>query len=508
MLHVNALRPDSRPPPRAGMRDLGDSDGLRIPAPGVKQVRVLGRADAWSVGRRYALALRDEAAHDSAVDRPQTAYAWNEGTALAYQVLGTSGPDLLLVPGSVTHLEVLWDEPRVNRFLRRFAAFCRLIIMDPRGLGMSDRLTEIPTMDERVGDLLSVLDAAESERATLFGNADSGPPCIAAAVSHPERVGSLILCGTYAKGRWSDDYPWGWTEGEWADFRQDVRDHWGTTGREEKMVEPSMAGDQAFLQWTATLMRLGASPRAILLLGEMTEAVDVRPLLSQVAVPTLVMHRIGDDVNEVEHGRYLAERIPGARWVELPGNDFLLWAGDTDAIVDEVEEFLTGRRGGAEPTRVVATVMFTDVVGSTERARALGDRAWADLLEVHNARVRAELRRFGGREIDTAGDGFLASFDSPASAIRCARAVHGAVREIGMDLRIGLHTGECDVVGDKLRGIAVHIGARVASNAGAGKTLVSQTVKDLVAGSGIEFQDRGTHELKGIPGEWRLYSVI
>jgi class 3 adenylate cyclase len=441
------------------------------------------------------------------VDRPETSYAWNEGTALAYQIVGSSGPDLLFIPGSVTHLEVLWEEPRVSRFLTRLAGFTRLILMDPRGLGLSDRLTEIPTLDERVADLLSVLDAAESERAALFGNADTGPPCIAAAASHPERVGGLILCGTYAKASRSDDYPLGWTDEEFADFRQFVRDDWGTTERMEN-IAPSMVGDQPFLRWCATLSRVGASPRAILLLGEMTRSVDVRPLLPQIAVPTVVMHRIGDRINEVDHGRYLAERIPGARWVELPGDDFLLWAGDIDTIADEVEEFLTGRRGGGEATRVVATVMFTDVVGSTERARALGDRAWADLLEAHNARVRAELRRFGGREIDTSGDGFLTWFDSPASAITCARAVLGSVREIGVDLRIGLHTGECDIVGDKLRGIAVHIGARVASKAVAGEILVSQTVKDLVAGSAIEFQDRGSHELKGVPGDWRLYAVI
>ena len=440
------------------------------------------------------------------MNRPQTSYAWNDGTALAYQVVGSSGPDLLFVPGSVTHLEVLWEEPRVRRFLTRLAGFSRLILMDPRGLGLSDRLTEVPTLDERVADLLSVLDAAESERATLFGNADTGPACIAAAALHPDRVSRLILCGTYAKASWSEDYPIGWTDEEWAEFRQFVKDDWGTTKRIEDAA-PSLARDEAFRQWYATLMRVGASPRAVLLLGEMTSSVDVRPLLPRVAVPTLVMHRIGDRLNSVEHGRYLAERIPGARWVELPGEDFALWAGDTDTLVDEVEEFLTGRRGGAEPTRVVATVMFTDVVRSTERARALGDRAWADLLEVHHSRVRAELRRFGGREIDTAGDGLLASFDSPASAIKCARTVLGSVREIGVDLRIGLHTGECDVVGDKLRGIAVHIGARVASKAGAGEILVSQTVKDLVAGSGIALQDRGSHELKGVPGKWRLYSV-
>jgi class 3 adenylate cyclase len=440
------------------------------------------------------------------MERPQTSYAWNDGTAIAYQVVGTSGPDLLLIPGSVSHLEVLWDEPRVSRFLTRFASFCRLIIMDPRGLGLSDRLTEIPTMQERVDDLLSVLDAVGSEHAILFGNADTGPPCIAAAVSHPERVSHLVLLGTYAKAGWSEDYPWGWTDEEFAEFRRFVREDWGTGARLET-IAPSMAGDPAFRAWTQTLSRVGASPRAILLLGEMTMSVDVRPLLPQVAVPTLVMHRIGDRINEIQHGRHLADRIPGARWVELPGEDFLLWAGDTDTIVDEVEEFLTGRRGGAEPSRVLATIMFTDVVGSTERAQALGDRAWADLLEVHNARIRAELRRFGGREIDTAGDGFLTSFDSPASAISCARAILDSMGEIGVDLRIGLHTGECDVVEGKLRGIAVHVGARVASKAEAGEALVSQTVKDLVAGSGIEFRDRGVHELKGVPGEWRLYSV-
>jgi class 3 adenylate cyclase len=441
------------------------------------------------------------------VSRPETSYAWNEGTALAYQALGSAGHDLLLAPGSVTHLEVLWEEPRVRRFLTRLTGFSRLIVMDPRGLGLSDRLTEVPTVDERVADLLAVLDAAETERATLFGNADTGPACIAAAVTHPDRVGALILCGTYAKAAWSEDYPFGWTDEEFADFQRSVKEDWGRMESVDD-VAPSMADDPAFLQWAATLMRAGASPRAVLLLAEMTMSVDVRPLLPRIAVPTLVMHRIGDRVNSVEHGRYLAERIPGARWVELPGEDFLLWAGDTDAIADEIEEFLTGRRGEAAPTRIVATVMFTDVVGSTERARELGDRAWADLLEVHNARTRAELRRFGGREIDTAGDGFLASFGSPTLAIECARSLLRAMGEIGVGLRIGMHTGECDVVGDKLRGIAVHIGARVASKARAGEIIVSQTVKDLTAGSALEFEDRGAHELKGVPGEWRLYSVI
>ena len=439
------------------------------------------------------------------MEQPKTAYAWNEGTALAYQVVG-SGPDLLFIPGSVTHLEMLWQQPRVSRFLTRLASFCRLIMMDPRGLGLSDRLTEVPTIDERVTDLLSVLDAAESERATLFGNSDTGPACIAAAALHPERVGGLILCGTYARATPDEDHPWGWTHEEWEDFGRAVREGWGKSESFSNAADP-LTGDEDFRQWWETMMRVGASPRAILLLAEMTRQVDVRPFLPRVAVPTLVMHRIGDRVNPAEMGRYIAERIPGARWVELPGEDFALWAGDIDTIADEIEEFLTGHRGGAEPTRIVTTIMFTDVVRSTERAGAMGDRAWADLLESHHARVRAELRRFSGREIDTAGDGFLAAFDSPTTAIHCARAVLGSVGEIGVDLRIGLHTGECEVVGDRLRGIAVHIGARVASKAGPGEILVSQTVKDLLSGSAFDFEDRGIHGLKGVSGEWRLYSV-
>ena len=435
------------------------------------------------------------------MSRPETAYAWNDGTAIAYQVVGSSGPDLLLIPGSVSHLEILWESPRVERFLRRLAGFSRLILMDPRGLGLSDRLTAVPTLDERVADVVSVLDAAGSTRAALFGFADSGPQCIAAAVSHPGRISGLVLSGTYAKGSRSEDYPLGWTDAEDAEFRDYVRNRWGST----KDLDPT--DDVAYRDWQASLMRLGASPRAVLLLFEMTKEVDVRPLLPRVACPTLVMHRTGDSVNTVEHGRYLADHIPGARWVELPGDEFLLWSGDTDSIVDEVEEFLTGKRGVGEPVRVVATVMFTDVVGSTERAHTLGDRAWADLLATHHARVRAELRRFGGTEVDTAGDGFLVSFTSPTAAITCAQTLLTSVGKLGVQLRVGLHTGECEIVQNQPRGIAVHIGARVAAKAAPGEILVSQTVHDVVAGSNVSFEDRGSHQLKGVPGEWRLYAV-
>ena len=435
------------------------------------------------------------------MNRPETAYAWSDGAAIAYQVVGSSGPDLLLIPGSVSHLEILWESPRVERFLRRLAGFSRLILMDPRGLGLSDRLTAVPTLEDRVADVMAVLDAAGSTRATLFGFADSGPQCIATAVAHSDRISGLVLHGTYAKGSRSEDYPLGWTEARDAEFHDFVHTRWGSTGN----LDPT--DDPAFLAWQASLMRLGASPNAVLLLHEMTKAADVRALLPRIACPALVLHRTDDPVNTVEHGRYLAEHIPGARWVELPGDEFLLWAGDTDAVADEVEELLTGQRGVAEPVRVVATVMFTDVVGSTDRAHAMGDRAWAELLATHHARVRTELRRFGGREIDTAGDGFLATFTSPTAAITCAQTLLTSVGQLGVQLRIGLHTGECEIVQDQPRGIAIHIGARVAAQAPSGEIVVSQTVRDLVAGSSLRFEDRGTHELKGVPGEWRLFAV-
>jgi class 3 adenylate cyclase len=440
------------------------------------------------------------------VQRPNTSYAWNAGVAIAYQIVGSAGPDLLFAPGSVTHLDVLWEEPRVRRFLTRLAGFSRLVIMDPRGLGLSDRVDAPPTMEERVGDIVAVLDAARCERATLVGTADTGPACIAVAALHPARVDRLILYGTYAKGSWSEDYPIGWSESEVADFQHYVQEDWATPARVE-LIAPSAVHDEAFQHWLMTLDRLGASPRAAIVLGEMTRQVDVRPLLARIEVPTLVLHRTGDRLNPPEHGRYLAAHIPEARFVELPGEDFVFWAGNTNAIADEIEEFVTGRRAGPEPTRVLATVVFTDVVGSTRRAAGLGDQGWADLLETHHARVRAELRRFGGREIDTAGDGFFVAFDSPAVAIRWASAVLVSVREIGLDLRVGMHTGECEVAGEGLRGMAVHIGARVSAAAAPGEVLVSQTVKDLVVGSGISFDDRGEHHLKGVEGSWRLYAV-
>lgn len=441
------------------------------------------------------------------MQRPVTSYAWNDGVAIAYQVVGAAErPDLLFIPGAITHLDVQWEQPRVHRFLTRLGAFSRLILMDPRGLGLSDRVESPPTLEQRVGDILAVLDAAGSTRATLFGNADSGPPCVATAALHPDRVERLVLLGTYAKASWSEDYPIGWDDAASKDFQQFVRLDWGSSARVD-LVAPSAAGDEAFRDWLVTLLRLGASPRAAMVLEDMSRLVDVREFLPRIQAPTLVMHRMGDRLNSPEHGRFLADHITGAVYRELPGEDFVIWAGDTDAIADEIEEFMTGQRGGAEPTRMLATVAFTDVVGSTKRAAELGDRAWSDLLEAHHAKVREELRRFGGREVDTAGDGFFVTFDSPAVAIRWAAAVMAAVRSIGVEVRIGIHTGECEVVGGRLRGMAVHIGARVGAAAGAGEILVSETVRQLVVGSGIEFGDRGEHELKGVDGRWRLFAV-
>jgi class 3 adenylate cyclase len=381
----------------------------------------------------------------------------------------------------------------------------RLILMDPRGLGMSDRLTETPSLEERVADMLAVLDAAGSGHATLFGSSDTGPACIAAATAHPERVDGLILLGTYARIAWSEDYPFGAHEEDFADFENAVKNDWGTAERLSN-ISPSTADDPAFQQWATRLMQVGASPRAVVLLAQMTRKVDVRDRLADVAVPTLVMHRAGDRLNSIEHGRYLANRIAGAKFVELPGEDFVVWAGDTDVIVDEIEEFMTGHRSGLT-SRVVATLMYTDVVGSTEQARLLGDERWSNLVELHNSRVRAELRRFDGHEIDTAGDGFLAWFESPSSSILCAQAVLRSVGEIGLKLRIGIHAGECDVLADRLRGIALHIGSRVGAAASADEILVSQTVKDLVAGSRFQFKDRGPRQMKGVPDEWHVYSV-
>lgn len=422
---------------------------------------------------------------------PTVRYARSGDVSIAYLVAGNRGPDLVFVSGWASNVEYLWNESVDVPFLRRLSTFSRLIMLDRRGTGLSDRVSELPSIEERMDDVRAVMDAVDCERAVLFGVSEGGPMCTLFAATYPERTAALILYGTFARFLAAADYT---IEG------------WGT-GVSLHSFAPSLAEDEAARASWARRERLSVSPAGIRTLLRITAATDVRHILPAVRVPTLVLHREGDRAMRVEFGRYIAARIPGARFVALQGSDHSPAIGDIDALLGEVEEFTTGVRHGPEPDRVLATIMFTDVVGSTVLVAELGDKRWRDLLDAYYTIVRQELARFRGREIDTAGDGFLAVFDGPGRAVRCAYGIVQAARRLGLEIRAGLHTGECEVIGAKLSGIALHTGARLASLAGAGEILVSATVKDLVAGSGIPFDDRGLKVLKGVPGEWRLYAV-
>jgi pimeloyl-ACP methyl ester carboxylesterase len=437
---------------------------------------------------------------------PETRYAKSGDVHIAYQVVGDGPRDLVLVAGWVSNIEVFWEEPRLARFLERLASFSRLLLFDKRGTGLSDRVGDLPNLETRMDDVRAVMNAVGSERAALMGYSEGGPMCALFAATYPERTSALIMVGAYARRIRAPDYPWAPTRDEVDAFIEHARREWGgPVGLDIRA--PSVAHDERFRQWWARYLRMSASPTANEALLRMNAEIDIRHVLPAIRVPTLILHSVGDQALDVRGSRYMAERIPGARYVELPGGDHVPWLTDGEAILEEVEEFLTGVRHGPEPDRVLATVLFTDIVGATERAAALGDRAWRDLLGQHHALIRRELARFRGREVDTAGDGFLASFDGPARAVRCAAAISDGVTPLGLAIRAGLHTGEVEVMGEKLGGIAVHIGARVAGQAGPGEVLVSSTVRDLVAGSGLRFHDRGAHALKGVPGEWRLFAV-
>jgi len=432
-------------------------------------------------------------------------YARSGEVNIAYQVTGDGPFDLVLVPGFFSHLEIDWEHPDHARFLDRLGSFARLIRFDKRGTGLSDRAVGLPDFETRMDDVRAVMDAAESPRAALFGYSEGGPMCILFAATYPERTRALVLYGTYAKRSHPDeDYPWAPAWEDRAAVAADLERTWGENFDCSIMMP---GADPAMTAWFQRRGRASLSPAGARDLVLMNSKADVRDVLPAVQCPTLVMHRQGDLDSHVEEGRYIAERIPGARFVELPGDVHVPWV-DMDAILDEVEEFLTGVRPTPASDRVLATILFTDLVGSTEKAGRLGDATWAALLREHNETIRRELSRFSGEEIDTAGDGFLALFDGPARAIRCALAIRDGLGSLGLQVKAGVHTGEVERrPRDKPRGIAVHIGARIAPRAGPGEVLVTQTTRDLVEGAGLEFEDRGLHELKGIEGPRRLYAV-
>jgi len=439
---------------------------------------------------------------------PETRYTRSGDINIAYQVLGESPVDLVVVPGWISNLEVYWEQPDWARFTRRLASFARVILFDKRGTGMSDRVTGLPTLEVRMDDVRAVMEAVGSERAALFGWSEGGPMCGLFAATYPERTAALIMAGSYARRMRSAEYPWGMTKDNLEAQLQGILDGWGTTvGMAVRCA--SRVGDAAFESWWARLLRQSATPGTAIALARMNAAVDVRNVLPVISVPTLVLHARGEKLMDVGEARYLAGAIPGARLVEYDSVDHVPFLEGSEFVTDKIEEFLTGTKSSpVEVDRVLATVMFSDIVGATDTAAKIGDRRWHDLLSRHHDLVRAELARFRGKEIDTAGDGFFAAFDGPARAIRCACAVRDAARSLGMEIRSGVHTGECVYTGEKLAGIAVHIGARVAGLAAPGEVLVSQTVHDLVAGSGLAFEERGARTLKGVPGEWHIYSVL
>jgi class 3 adenylate cyclase len=432
---------------------------------------------------------------------PKTQYAKSGDVRIAYQVVGEGPFDLVFVPGFISNLDVAWEEPYRARVWTRLAAFARLIMFDKRGTGLSDRAVGVPTLEERMDDVRAVMDAVGSQQAALFGISEGGAMSLLFAATYPERTRALVLYGAY--GHFSS---WVVPPDKIDAALDRMEKNWGT-GESLRLFAPSVASDETFkLSW-ARFERLGASPSAVVALMRMNSEIDVRPILPSIRVPTFIIHRQGDVRVNVEAGRFMARQIPNAKYLELPGSDHMLWTGETERILDEVEEFLTGSRSAIESDRVLATVLFTDIVNSTKRAETIGDRAWHDVLDRHNALVRREISRHRGHEVRTMGDGFLATFDGPARSIRCALAINEGVEALGLQVRAGLHTGEVEMANDDLSGIAVHIASRVATMAKPGQVLVSNTVRDLVAGSNIRFHDEGSHSLKGLTESVRLFAA-
>jgi class 3 adenylate cyclase len=437
---------------------------------------------------------------------PDTRFVQNGDVSIAYQVVGDGPIDLLFVPGFVSHIEILWEEEMFSRPLRRMASFARLIVFDKREQGLSDRMGAPPTLEDSMEDVRAVLDAAGSERAALFGISEGGPMAILLAATYPERVSHLVLYGTYARLTRTSDYPQGMPDSFLESWERVIRDEWHEAPG-AGILAPSVVGDPEAERAWGRFVRGGTSPRGAVSLMELYRDMDARDVLPLVSQPTLVLHRRGDDAVRPEQGRYLADHVPGARYVELPGQDHAFFVGDAGSIVDEVQEFVTGVRPAPRPERVLSTVLFTDIVGSTEAAAKLGDRDWRALLDRHDELVRRQIERHDGRAVKSTGDGFVATFSGPARGIEAARSIAAEVQRLGIEIRAGLHTGELELRDGDVGGMAVHIGARVAAKADANEVLVSSTVKDLVVGSGIDFADRGSAELKGVPGEWRLFAV-
>ncbi|HET6771537.1 MAG TPA: adenylate/guanylate cyclase domain-containing protein [Actinomycetota bacterium] len=440
-------------------------------------------------------------------DRPQTRYAKApDGTSIAYQVVGDGPVDLVYSSGIWSNVEVMWEDPDWAYFLERLASFSRLIVFDMRGIGLSDRGPEPPSIELQRDDIAAVMDAVGIDDAVCFAGARAGTMTMLFAATHPDRTSALVLYAPVAKTVATPDFPFGKRpEDQQAFVERFVREM--GTGRNLALQAPSRAGDERFVAWWARFERLVASPSGYEELAGIFTEVDVRQALTAIHAPTLVIHRLDDRIVFSPQVQYVADQIKGARLVELPGVDHVPFIGDADAILDEVEEFVTGARPAPRTDRVLATVLFTDIVGSTERQASLGDRGWTTLVKQHHAAIREVLTRFRGLEQDTAGDGFYVRFDGPAHAIQCAQEIVRAVRELGIEVRAGVHTGECDILEGKCSGLSVSIGARVMDHAGPSEVLVSQTVKDLTAGSGLVFEDAGEHELKGVPNSWRLYRV-
>jgi class 3 adenylate cyclase len=436
----------------------------------------------------------------------ETRYANSDGVSIAYQVHGNGPIDLVLVPGFVSQVELLWEEPTVARFLRRLTSFARLLVFDKRGQGLSDRPGRPPTLEESMDDLRAVVEGAGFERPALLGVSEGGPMSTLYAATYPDQVSGLVLFGTFARMVETDGFPHGISDEQLDRWGSVVRRDWGGSVALD-IWAPSRVGDREFERWWARLLRQGTSPAGAIALMDLYREMDVRAVLPAIDVPTLVLHRDGDRMIAAAQGRYLAGAIPGARYVELSGEDHLPFAGELDPLLEEVEEFLVGSRGAAESERALATILFTDIVGSTEKAAELGDSGWRALLERHDAAVRRQLSLHRGREVKTMGDGFLATFDGPARAIRCASAVRDEVAGLGIEVRAGIHTGEVELIGDDVGGMAVNIGARIGALADPGEVLVSSTVRELVVGSGLEFEERGVEKLKGAPGEWRLFAI-